>query len=141
MGKGQGSGPLFDDFEGRVRLSLESGIPQELVILVIPSHDEDNKRIPDQDAWAEAAIMLLADLYRGATAFKALSGIFKTDDGTILRDEPILLESYASRDDVLDAVKLRSLHDFAVRMGKETKQNTVAIVIGNFMHLIPMKRR
>jgi hypothetical protein len=140
MGSRQSTEPLFEDFARDVRIALEAGKQQYLVILVIPSHDDNNRPIPDQNMWADAGSVAFADLYRGATAFRAHFGIFKTDEGTILRDEPILLESYANPEDVLDQAKLRALHGFAVRMGKATRQDTVAVVINNFMHFIPMKR-
>lgn len=43
---------------------------------------------------------LFADLYRGATAFRTFAGIYKCDDGRILHDQPILIESYVQRTDL-----------------------------------------
>ncbi|HUY89477.1 MAG TPA: hypothetical protein VMV10_12150, partial [Pirellulales bacterium] len=103
-----------DDAE-RIISFLQSGVRQDLIILIIPSHDRRNKQLNNQDAWATAALELFAELYRGATAFKALKGIFKTDSGDVLVDEPILIECYAARNDVEDRTRLDELLKFAKR--------------------------
>jgi len=142
MGKndsGSTEGSLFETTRKEVLTALESGERKDFIIMVVPSHDKENKPLPDQNMWAEAAAEVLADIYGGATAFKALSGIFKTDEGKILRDEPILLESYADREDVLEEENLGSLLRFAIRMGREARQDTVAVVINDFMHFISTK--
>jgi hypothetical protein len=79
---------------------------------------------------------LFGRLYTGATAFQALEGIFQDEDGTLLRDKPILIESYAERQVVEDPARLQRLLAFARRMGKETRQAAVAIVIADVLHLI-----
>ncbi len=56
---------------------------------------------------------LFADLYRGATAFKTFAGIYKCDDGKILHDTPILVESYVQRQDLENQAKLLELLKFA----------------------------
>ena len=112
-------------------IAVLSGDPdQDLVILIIPSHDKHGKPLAAQDQWADAGMKLLADLYRGATAFPGLKGIFKTDTGQYLHDMPILLESYAQNDDIMDPDKLKQLVNFLRRLGKETEQETVMVVIG-----------
>jgi hypothetical protein len=78
---------------------------------------------------------LFAQLYTGATAFRALDGVFQ-DDGTVLHDQPIMIESYAEQSRVEDPARLGQLLDFARRMGRETRQAAVAIVIGDVLHLI-----
>lgn len=132
---------LFDEMKERVLSVLSSGERQDQLILIIPSHDRKNKRLGDQAMWADAAANLFAQLFGGATAFKALAGVFRTDDGDILTDEPILLECYANRADVESETHLNGLLEFAVRMGKETKQDTVALVINDFMHYIKIAGR
>jgi len=75
-------------------------------------------------------------LYTGATPFQALEGVFLDEDGTLLRDKPILIESYVERQIVEEPARLRQLLDFARRMGKETRQAAVAIIIAGILHLI-----
>jgi hypothetical protein len=84
--------------------------------------------------WAGEAMELFKDLYGGATAFKAFAGIYRTKEGKTLRDVPILIESYVSRPDLEDEERLRQLLRFMKRMGKETRQKAVAVVINDAFH-------
>ena len=111
---------LFPEMEDIVATLRTDDPPQQVVILVIPSHDKQNGELQDQDFWADGALHLFADLYRGATAFRTFKGFFKTDEGNYLIDKPILIESYAEVDDIEDEPKLYELCSFARRMGRET---------------------
>lgn len=75
-------------------------------------------------------------MFRGATAFQALKGIFKTDEGQYLEDDPVLIESYASEEAIMDANNLDSLVRFAKRMGKDLQQEAIMIVVGQVMFFI-----
>jgi hypothetical protein len=79
---------------------------------------------------------LFADLYRGATAFQTFAGIYKTQDGKVLHDKPILVECYAQRADVEDTEKLTDLLHFIKRMGRETQQAAVGLVVNSVFHEI-----
>ena len=136
MGKKKQAGLFVEDLAGEILAVIGDGKRLEHVILIVPSHDRRNKEIPDQALWAKAASELFADLYTGATAFKAYSGIYKTPEGEILIDIPILMESYVSRADLMDSDKLKELLAFSVRMGQETHQHTVALFVNDFMHKI-----
>lgn len=70
---------------------------QDIVILIIPSHDKNEKPLNNQELWAGNALDLFGDLYRGATAFQTFQGIYKDDAGKVYRDKPILIESYVER--------------------------------------------
>jgi len=129
-------GELLQALAAKVLGVLGSGESRDQIILIIPSHDKDDKPISDQSMWASAAGELFAELYGGATAFKALAGTYKTDDGRILHDEPILIESYAERGHVDDPDRLGVLLEFAVRMGRQTKQECVALIVNDFIHYI-----
>ncbi len=113
---------------------IRSGERQDVIILLVPSHDNKNKLINNQEAWAEAAMELFKDLYGGATAFLTFAGIYLADDGTTLHDRPILVESYASRENLEDKGRLTQLVEFMKRMGRETKQASVAVVINDVFH-------
>jgi hypothetical protein len=70
---------------------------QDTVILIIPSHNKNDKELKDQEMWAGNAMELFGDLYRGATAFKTFQGIYRDTDGKVYHDTPILIESYVER--------------------------------------------
>jgi len=115
---------------------LHSGERQDLVMLFIPSHDKHEKPLNNQDVWAGEAMELFKDLYRGATAFQTFAGIYLTDDGKTLHDKPILIESYVSREALEDTSRLTELVRFMKRMGRETRQAAVAVVINDAFHEI-----
>jgi hypothetical protein len=115
---------------------LHKGDRQDIVILFIPSHDKHEKALNNQDVWAGEAMELFKDLYRGATAFVTFAGIYLTDDGKTLHDKPILIESYVSREALEDKSRLNELVRFIKRMGRETKQAAVAVVINDVFHTI-----
>jgi len=103
--------------------------------LFIPSHDKDQKELPAPDQWADAALDLFAELFGGATAFETYAGIYRDKvSGKDLKDKPILIESYTLMQNVKDVQKLNKLVDFMKRMGKETRQAAVAVVIDNTFH-------
>ena len=107
------------------------------VIIAIPSHQKDLKSVvKDQDQWADSALTLFTELYKGATSFRAIAGGFRDDEGLFMRDEPILVESLATRCEVMDQDKLKALGEFAFRMGKKTKQHSVFVVIENTRHFL-----
>src|SRR5688572_8785240 len=126
----QGQGELFPEVRQIIAL-LSQEASQELVILVVPSHDRLNAELGEarQAEWASATLHLFADLYRGATAFRTFKGIYKTDDGQYLLDEPILIESFASHADIAEEAKLNELVRFAKRMGRELNQAAIMLVI------------
>lgn len=115
---------------------INSEVRQDLVILIVPSHDKEEKPLKDQDMWAAQAMELFADLYGGATAFRALAGIYKDADGKVYHDTPILIESYVERPKLVDQTTLNELLAFSKRMGKEARQKAVALIINDVFHLI-----
>ena len=128
---------LLPSDDERIICSLRYDTRQDLLILFIPSHDKNQKNLSDQNMWAEAAMKTIGDLFGGATAFKALTGVYKSDaDGKLLHDNPIVVESYVARDDIENPDRLRALTEFAKRMGRETNQEAVGLVLNNCIHFI-----
>ena len=70
-------------------------------------------------------------LFRGATAFPPGRGVWRDDarGGELVFDDTVLVTSYVDPD-VLDAPTLRELRRFLHRLGRETRQGEVGIVIG-----------
>lgn len=125
---------LQDWLKNRIRFGRED----DTVIVFIPSHARDKKRLTDQAEWASAALDLMGELYGGATGFRDLAGIWRDDDngGELLDDEPIMIQSLAKRADVEKPENVERLAEFLNRMGKETKQGAVAVVFNDSIHFI-----
>src|SRR5262245_53414684 len=101
---------------------MKFGRGMDTVIVFIPSQARDNTRVADQDQWASEALDLRGKLYGGATGFKDLVGIYRDDDGELLTDEPIMIQSLANREDVEKKENIEELAAFLKRMGKQTRQ-------------------
>ncbi len=126
---------LFPELD-KIISDLHADKRQDLIILIVPSHDKREEPLKDQDRWASAALDLMADLFGGATAFQTFAGVYRCDDGRILHDKPILIESYVQRPDLEDRAKLTELLRFIKRMGHETDQAAVALVVNSVFHEI-----
>jgi len=126
---------LFPEIE-RIISIINADERQDIVILIIPSQDKNDKPLRDQEMWAGSAMDLFADLYGGATAFQTFQGIYKDAEGMVYHDKPILVESYVQRVRLLDEGTLQALLAFAKRMGRETRQKAVALIINDVFHEI-----
>ena len=126
---------MFPEIQ-RIISIIDADERQDIVILIIPSHDKNDKPLRDQEIWAGSAMDLFADLYRVATAFQTFQGIYKDNEGKVYRDKPILIESYVQRERLVDEGTLHELLAFAKRMGRETRQKAVALIINDVFHEI-----
>jgi hypothetical protein len=130
--------PVDPSFPEWLKGRLRFGLADDCVILFIPSHARDEKRLNDQAGWASQALDLMGKLYGGATGFNKLIGIWRDDEngGQLLTDEPIMIQSLARRADVEDPAKISELAKFLKLMGKKTNQGAVAVVFNNAIHFI-----
>lgn len=115
-----------------VSAGLKAGLRHDLVILLIPSHDKNNKPLNNQAQWATEALELFSDLFGGATSFQTFKGIYRSETGKDLWDKPILIESYADRELVEDVQRLRKLLEFSRRMKAAMRQESVMLVVNDF---------
>lgn len=99
-----------------------------LLVLFIPSVDRDENAI-DQESWVTAALKMLGSLFGGATGFPQGRGVWRDDsrEGLLIFDEPTLIQCYTT--EALVDQHLESVRDFLIRLGLETKQGAVGIVI------------
>ncbi len=109
--------------------------PCVTVVIAIPSRTRKKRVIKDQDQRADAALELFARLFTGATGYRAM-GSYRSESGEILKDEPIMIESLASHEEINDEKKLRQLGEFGRRLARETDQDSVFVAIGNARHYI-----
>lgn len=114
---------------------LRSGTGRKtlLVVLFIPSVERDGATPVDQDGWVVAALEMLGRVFGGATAYPRARGIWRDDerDGALVRDEPVLIHCYIRPDDISDEANEAELGRFCRRLGRETNQGEVGLVIGD----------
>jgi hypothetical protein len=124
---------LFPEVAEIIRI-LRRGERQDLVILIVPSHDQKEKELKNQDMWAGEAMELFKDLFGGATAFTTFAGIYLDAEGRTHHDKPILVESYVSRESLEDERRLTTLVQFIKRMGRDTRQKAVGLIVNDVFH-------
>ena len=102
-----------------------------IIVLFVPSKDRDGKDI-DHDFWVAGALETLGTLFRGATAYPRARGVWLDDErgGTLRYEEPTIVTCYADPKAMTSAAQSR-LRAFLHRLGRETDQGEVGIVIGD----------
>lgn len=104
-----------------------------LVVMFIPSVERDGITLVDQERWASAALEMFGRVFGGATAYPKAEGIWRDDEsgGALVKDEPVLIHGYMAPEDIEDEAKQAELSTFSRRMGRETRQGEVGLVIGD----------
>ncbi|HEX4131770.1 MAG TPA: hypothetical protein VHZ24_17175 [Pirellulales bacterium] len=99
-----------------------------LLVLFIPSVDRHGKPIA-QGKWVNEALRVLGELFGGATAFPKGRGVWRDDvrGGALVYDKPVVIQCYTSSR--LISRHASALREFLIRMGTETSQGAVGLVI------------
>jgi hypothetical protein len=104
-----------------------------LVVLFVPSVERDGITAINQEAWVDAALATLGELFGGATAFPRAKGVWRDDEmgGVLVEDQPVVIHSYTTPADITDSARLNRLGSFCRKMGREAHQGEVGLVIGD----------
>jgi hypothetical protein len=99
-----------------------------LLVLFIPSVDRFSQSI-DQSLWVDEALKVLGECFGGATAFPQGRGVWRDDSqgGSLIYDQPVVIQCYTSAERIEQ--RAATLRAFLVRMGTETRQGAVGLVI------------
>jgi hypothetical protein len=86
----------------------------------------------------DLALETLGRVFGGATAYPKARGIWRDDDrgGALIRDEPVIVHCYTTPADIEDEHNLQRLGSFCRRMGRETDQGEIGLVIGDEYYAI-----
>src|SRR5438045_2433789 len=87
----------------------------------------------DQPHWVDATLEMFGRVFGGATAYPKAKGIWRDDErgGALVKDEPVVIQCYTTREDIEDAKSGRELGGFCRRLGRETNQGEVGLVVGD----------
>jgi len=112
---------------------VASGRKAVLVVLFVPSVERDGATAVDQDRWVSEALEMFGTVFGGATAYPKARGIWRDEErgGTLVKDEPVVMHCYTTPADIEDEAKLAQLGSFCRRMGRETRQGEVGLVVGD----------
>jgi hypothetical protein len=99
-----------------------------LLVLFIPSKDRFQEEI-NQEYWVDEALRVLGQLFSGGTAFPQGRGVWRDDaqGGILLYDNPVVIQCYTSEE--LLETRGADLRTFLIRMGADSKQGAVGLVI------------
>lgn len=105
-----------------------------LFVLFVPSADRFGEAI-DHDHWVTEALGVFAKLFRGATAYPRARGVWRDDErgGELVFEQPTIVTCYADPEAIVEDA-LTELRSFLHRLGRETNQGEVGIVIGSEYH-------
>lgn len=111
-----------------------------LLILFIPTRDKNGRELADSDHWLNAAIKVVSEQFGGATVMAPADGAwYNPETETVIREKVHLVHSYGNPDANLNC--LQPIADFLHRMGRETKQGEVGVVVDGVFHRITRFRK
>jgi len=116
---------------GKHELLLGSGRKRVLLVLFIPSVERDGLSVIDQPLWVDAALEMFGRVFGGSTAFPRAKGIWRDDDraGALVKDEPVVVHCYTTAGDIEGARKLAALGEFCRKLGRDTHQGEVGLIV------------
>lgn len=115
------------------RKALRGGRKRVLVVLFVPSVERDGTTVVDQQRWVEASLEMFGRVFGGATAYPKAKGVWRDDErgGALVMDEPVVVHCYTTPADIQNDRNLAALGAFCRKMGRETRQGEVGIVVGD----------
>jgi hypothetical protein len=121
----------------QIMADIKWGKSDDSIVLFIPDKDKKSVPIMDQAQWAEGAAELFARLYGGSTGYKNLLGTwYDSKSGTLIAEQPIMIQALTKRENLEDPEKLDELLTFCKRMGKKTNQACIGLAINDVFYYI-----
>ena len=79
------------------------------------------------------ALEMFGRVFGGATAYPKAKGIWRDDErgGALVKDEPVVVHCYTTPADIEDVRNLAPLGGFCRKMGSQTRQGEVGLVVGD----------
>lgn len=117
----------------RPRKLPQKGRKRLLVVLFIPSVERDGVTPIDQDRWVDNALEMFGRVFGGATAYPRAKGIWRDDErgGALVKDNPVVVHCYMEAEAIQNPHNQEQLGLFCRRMGRETNQGEVGLVVGD----------
>ncbi len=114
-------------------MAFQAGGKRVLVVLFVPSVERDGSTTVDQDGWVREALSLFGDVFGGATAYPRARGVWKDDErgGSLVFDDPVVVHCYTVPSAIEDEHNLGRLAAFCRRMGRDTNQGEIGLVIAD----------
>ena len=113
------------------RPALAGGSKRSLLVMFVPSVERDGSTPVDQERWVSETLGMLGEVFGGATAYPKARGVWRDDErgGVLVFDEPVVVQAYVSPEAIEEPDNLAALATFCRRMGRETRQGEIGLVI------------
>jgi hypothetical protein len=106
-------------------LGVDGGVSAQCFTIYVPDKDSEGNEIGNQRSWVLEALDLLGEINGGATAMPPCEGVWRNEQGKVVREHPVLVYSYVIPEPFL--ASLTRVREFLHRMGRETRQGEVAV--------------
>lgn len=109
------------------------------VKVIVPSKDKSGEPLPRSvaESWLSKAEKRFCELFGGCTTYAGV-GLYNPLSGELeIREDIKLVESYCTRKDYLQ--KIGEVERFALEMGRDMNQQSVALVTKKGMIIIEIK--
>jgi hypothetical protein len=116
-----------------IDMALLPGGKRVFVVPFVPSVQRDGQTPIDQDFWVQESLQMFGKVFGGATAYPKARGVWRDDerDGALVFDEPVVVHCYVTPDAIEDERHLQHLAAFCRRMGRDTEQGEIGLVIAD----------
>ena len=91
----------------------------------MPDKDRHGNEIGNQRKWVLEALDLLGEINGGATAMPPCEGVWRNEEGDVIREHPVVVYSWVVPEPFL--ANVARIREFLHRMGRETNQGEVAV--------------
>lgn len=127
-----------EGYAAQFAASLDVGdvkLKREFLAVYVPSRTRDGRAI-DHQMWRNKTVRLMSELFGGATSLAAYGGwLDEKCDDEIKEEEVSIVWSFYEEEE-WDEEAATQVRDFAYRMGRETEQGAVGIVImGHYVEI------
>lgn len=114
-------------------MDLHIGGKRVLVVLFVPSVERDGTTPVQQQHWVEEALAMFGATFGGGTAYPKARGVWRDDERgeKLVFDEPVVVHCYTTPEAIEDAGNLARLGSFCRRMGRNTNQGEIGLVIAD----------
>lgn len=102
-------------------------------MLFVPSVERDGVTSLDQDRRVDAALEMFGRVFGGATAYSRAKGIWRDDErgGRLVKDAPVVIHCYMEAEAIEKPQNQAEVAAFCRRLGRETNQGEVGLVVGD----------
>ena len=110
-------------------LGADEGTSVDCFTIYVPDKNRDGVGIGNQRKRVLEAIQVLSEINGGATALPPAEGVWRSPDGRLVREQPVVVYSFVMLADFVR--ELPRIREFLHRLGRETNQGEIAFEFGD----------